>query len=172
LVGVLALGGLRLAELAALRWQDLDVKAKLISIVDTELHELKAPVHQRVVRPLWPDAIWPLLARLRMVTEKTPFVFPFLFNGQPTQESWLVPDHDKLISRRLTQRLLRFAARIGLGKQLPLRARRFCQTEMLATGLPESLVNLMLGHSADVGRSHYTNAREVILRALPLVAGG
>jgi integrase len=160
MIGLLAYAGLRLGELCALRWEHVDETAQLISLVDSVTKQLKTEKSNRVVKPL--PELWPLIQRLRPITGAYDFVIPYDSRGNFENKSFLVEEDGKAIAKLMTRKLIRLEPILGLGRQIPMRARRTCRTLMLSRGVPAHHVDLMLGHSAQVGLAHYTHCREVI----------
>jgi integrase len=133
---------------------------QVISIVDSPDKGLKTLKSNRVIRPL--PELWALLERLKAITGDYDFAFPYENRGKFENKCWLVEEDGKQIAKLLTRKLIREEAAIGLGRQIPMRARRTCRNLMLVRGVPAHIVDLMLGHSAEVGRAHYTHVREVV----------
>lgn len=160
LVGTLVYAGLRLSELACLRWSDVELD-ELIHVRQTKDKELKGGLlHERPVRPL-PEC-WPQLHALQPITGESNLVFPRMMGTDLTDSSWLVRDLDKMVARPLTMRLRKLETKIGLGRRIPSRARRTCQTLMLMRAPGQAkLIDLQLGHSEAVFH-HYTDVEQVV----------
>jgi integrase len=160
LIASLVYAGLRLGELCALRWQDVNFVGQILSVKDTEIKATKTTASNRPIKPL--PELWSFLQTLQPVTGTYEFVFPAFLDGAFKPESWLVEEDGKMIAVRLTRALIRDEVKIGLGRKIPQRARRTCRGLMLTRGVPGHVCDLMLGHSNDVGAAHYTNALQVV----------
>lgn len=164
MVAVLAYGGLRLSELAGLKWCDVDFTERLLSVRDG-MKVTKTESSNRVVHKLAGD-FWPWLERLRVVTGSSSWVFPFISTkGQFKDRAWLQEINGKLRSDLLSRRLAAATA-AALGREVPMRARRWCRTTAIANGVPLHLVDLEMGHDSSTGQAHYENARAIVLASV------
>lgn len=159
LIGTLAYSGIRLGELCALTWADVKMD-DLLAIRDSEVKSTKTVASNRPVRPL--PELWPLLRALQPVTGSKAFVFPALLDGKLGDDCWLIENDGKMIAQRLTRVLMRMESTLGLGRQIPQRARRTCRGLMQNRGVPEHVLNAMMGHSGDVGAAHYQNSLQIV----------
>ncbi|MCY3019642.1 MAG: site-specific integrase [Planctomycetota bacterium] len=159
MTATLVYAGLRLSELAALKWADVDLQDQLVSVRDGE-KLTKTTASNRVCHGC--EELWPWLERLRPVTAFSAFVFPRLSHGKFLDQSWLERNGDRLRAHPLTLALRNHP----LGRKVPMRARRTCRTLMLSRGTAPHLVDLQLGHSSSVGQAHYENARAIVLASV------
>jgi integrase len=157
LIGFLAGTGARLAEAAACRWEDVDTKKRLVRIQPTDAKpELKTSTSSRFLRPM--DLVWPLLTELKLQTGKSIFLFPRLSRSDKPilDRHWIIDGHADALSMRLGR------LDTKLGRKIPMRARRFYETEMLVEGWPSDLVGLMTGHGELVQQAHYVRLADRI----------
>jgi len=155
-IAILIYSGLRLSEVAGLRWSDVDMVGQVLTVSGQrarhradEQASTKAPKVERGLRSfrMLPALYEALLAQLDHETEKklgNPGDFVFTdFRGEPVRV-----DQIKSAFRRAT----RLA---GLGEHGPQVARRSFATQVAHQNIPAVEAEAIMGHSAAVFDSNY-----------------
>ncbi len=139
LIRFLALSGLRTGEAGNLKWTDIDLDRGVMVIRDHKTSKTVGPKHLPLNTPL--QAI---LSR-RAGDKLGKLVFPGLVAGKPIQG--------------LRNMWLRVLARKGcnLGDATPHDLRRTFMTTLAELGYPQSIGDVLLGHSLGKIRDTYTN---------------
>ena len=162
--------GLRPAEGRGLRWADVQLAGTTAAIqVRQQMLELKGQgrvagdpksQHGRRDIPLIPQALTALQAQRRHVAELR------LHAGPLWQDHDLVfPDAlgSPLVSRTVRDHFARIAGRAGVADATPHTLRHSTGTFLLAAGVPDRVVQAILGHGSAAMTRHYQHVLPTML---------
>ena len=166
----LALDGLRRGEIAGLRWANVDLKAKTVSIVENRVtigNEVVTgtPKSKASTRTLpMPDEVVELLraARKRQTEERLAFGAGYGSGGYVASDETGQPYHPDL----LTSRWRRMLDELGIKRVRLHDARHSCATLMHLRQVPIAVIAAWLAHSsAAFTMSVYAHSQDDALKA-------
>jgi len=168
---MLSLMGLRPAEVAGLRWEDIDLDRATLSIVNTRTMIGNAVVLEKDTKTEAGERVLPLPEPVRqslLAFKALQEIEQMSMGGLYAPSGYMFVDH---IGQPLTTRLLREHA-YGLMKRLELRrvrlydARHSCLTFLAVNGVPDVILAAWAGHvSAEFTKRVYVHPSPDDLRA-------
>lgn len=146
--------GLRVGEISALRWKDVDFNNQYIYIhssqkfnsLTKEFYNGDTKTHQNRVVPLIDKAL-SLLAAVKEIQKDNKIESEFVFANQDGQ----------ITAKAISECVRRRCRMAGIPEKSIHSIRRTLNSNMRGSGAPVSIASSIMGHSEEVNMEHYTN---------------
>ena len=158
---VLGYAGVRLSELAGLKWDDIDFTAKIIRIKPNEIKtSVKTHDSRRLIKPF--GNVWTILKEWKDLGAGKGFVFVRPSNGQHWFEMYKGEARCIALTHFLRDELER--RKVKVFDKPAKRLRAFWSTQMAAKDYGQ-FESIMGSHSAKTAAAHYQERERLVLAA-------
>ena len=146
--------GLRVGEISALRWKDIDFhnqyayihSSQKFNSLTKEFYNGDTKTHQNRMVPLVDNAL-SLLVALKQIQEENGIKSEFVFANQEGQ----------ITAKAISECVRRRCHTAGIPEKSIHSIRRTLNSNMRGSGTPVAIASSIMGHSEEVNIEHYTN---------------